>query len=115
MKAEELQTIVVDETNYTIAVEATPHSHSSHPHRSDALKRLARIEGHVRAVKRMVENDVDCPDVLVQIAAVRSALDSVGKLILEDHMQGCMLKAAKDGEFEEAFRDLKKSIDRFIG
>ena len=91
------------------------HHHHSHPQRESVLKRLARIEGHVRAVKRMVEEDVDCPDVLVQIAAIRSALNGVGRLILEDHMQGCMVKAAQDGDFEEAFRDLKKSLDQFIG
>ena len=91
------------------------HTNHSHPQRENVLKRLARIEGHVRAVKRMVEKDVDCPDVLVQIAAIRSALNGVGRLILEDHMQGCMVKAAQDGDFEEAFRDLKKSLDQFIG
>ena len=89
------------------------HSHI-HENREAVLKRLARIEGHVRAVKRMVEEDTDCPDILVQIAAVRSALNGVGRLILEDHMQGCMVQAAKDGDFEAAFRDLKKSLDRFI-
>lgn len=57
----------------------------------------------------------DCPDELVQIAAVRAALNGVGQLILEDHMQGCMVKAAQDGDFEDAFRDLKKSLDQFIG
>ena len=75
----------------------------------------ARIEGHVRAVKPMVEEDTPCQDVLVQIAAVRAALNGVGRLILEDHMQGCMVQAAKDGDFEQAFRDLKKSLDQFIG
>ena len=91
------------------------HTNHSHPQRESVLKRLARIEGHVRAVKRMVEEDVDCPDVLVQVAAIRSALNGVGRLILEDHMQGCMVKAAQDGDFEGAFRDLKKSLDQFIG
>ena len=81
----------------------------------DSALRLARIEGHVRTVKRMVEKDVACPDVLVQIAAVRAALNGVGQLILEDHMQGCMVKAAHDGDFEEAFHDLQKSLDQFIG
>ncbi len=93
---------------------AAHHEHS-HPQREAVLKRLARIEGHVRAVKRMVEEDKDCPDVLVQIAAIRSALNGVGRLILEDHMQGCMMKAAQDGDFEATFRDLKKSLDQFIG
>jgi DNA-binding FrmR family transcriptional regulator len=93
----------------------TAHSHHPHPQRESVLKRLARIEGHVRAVKRMVEEDTACPDVLVQIAAIRSALNGVGRLILEDHMQGCMVKAVQDGDFEDAFRDLKKSLDQFIG
>lgn len=93
-----------------------PSNHNTHPHpqREDVIKRLARIEGHVRAVKRMVEEDTACPDLLVQIAAIKSALNGVGRLVLEDHMQGCMVKAAQEGDFEEAFRDLKKSLDRFI-
>jgi len=97
-----------------IETEGQPHDHA-HAHHDAVLKRLARIEGHVRAVKRMVEEETPCPDVLVQIAAVRSALNSVGRLILEDHLQSCMLKSAQDGNFEDAFRDLKKSLDQFIG
>jgi DNA-binding FrmR family transcriptional regulator len=97
----------------TSDIEAAHISHT-HPHRESVLKRLARVEGHVRAVKRMVEEDTPCPDVLVQIAAVRAALNAVGRLVLEDHMQGCMVKAAQDGDFEDAFRDLKKSLDQFI-
>ena len=73
------------------------------------------IEGHVRAVKRMLEEDTSCPDVLVKIAAIRAALNGVGRLILEDHMQGCMVKAAQDGNFDDSFCDLKKSLDQFIG
>ena len=88
--------------------------HHSHAQQDVVLKRLARIEGHVRAVKRMVEENTPCPDVLVQIAAIRAALNSVGQLILEDHIQGCMVKAAQDGDFDDAFRDLKKSLDQFI-
>jgi len=86
-----------------------------HEKQEAVLKRLARIEGHVRGIKRMVEEDTPCPDVLVQIAAVRSALNSVGQIILEDHLRSCMVKAVKDGEFEGAMRDLKNSLDRFIG
>jgi CsoR family transcriptional regulator, copper-sensing transcriptional repressor len=92
--------------------ESTPHTHEN---RDDVLKRLARIEGHVRGIKRMVEEDTPCPDVLVQVAAVRSALNSVGQVILEDHLRSCMVKAVQDGEFESAMRDLKISLDRFIG
>ncbi len=90
------------------------HDHHLHAQREAVIKRLARIEGHVRGVKRMVAEDAACPDVLVQIAAIRAALNSVGRIILEDHLRGCMLEAAKDGDFEDAFKDLKKSLDQFI-
>lgn len=89
----------------------TPHKHEN----NDAvIKRLARIEGHVRAIKRMVEEDTPCPDVLVQVAAVRSALNNVGQIILEDHLRHCMVRAVKDGDFERAMQDLELSLDRFI-
>jgi len=92
--------------------ENTKHKHQN----NDAvINRLSRIEGHVRGIKRMVEEDTPCPDLLVQVAAVRSALNSVGQIILEDHLRNCMVKAVQDGEFEDAMRDLKISMDRFIG
>ena len=91
--------------------QATPHTHEN---RDKVLKRLARIEGHVRGIKRMVEEDTPCPDVLVQIAAIRAAINKVGEIILEDHLRHCMVKAVHDGDFEDAMRDLKISLDRFI-
>jgi CsoR family transcriptional regulator, copper-sensing transcriptional repressor len=86
-----------------------------HEHHQQVISRLARIEGHVRAIKRMVEEDTSCPDVLVQIAAVRSALNSVGRVILEDHLQSCMVQAVEKDDYQQALRDLKNSLDRFIG
>jgi len=74
--------------------EETVHKHD---HSEAVIKRLARIEGHVRGIKRMVEEDTPCPDVLVQIAAVRSALNNVGQIILEDHLSNCMVRAVEDG------------------
>ncbi len=87
----------------------------AHAHKKNVVARLARIEGHVRAVKRMVEQDVACPEILIQIAAVRSALNAAGRLILEDHVRGCLIDAAQEGEFEVVFKDLKNSLDKFIG
>jgi len=86
-----------------------------HEHHQQVISRLARIEGHVRAIKRMVEEDTPCPDVLVQIAAVRSALNGVGRVILEDHLQTCMVQAVENDDYQQALRDLKTSLDRFIG
>jgi len=89
-------------------------SRHHHEHHQAVLNRLARIEGHVRAVRRMVEQDTPCPEVLVQLAAVRSALNSVGRVILEDHLQNCMVDAARQGDYQDALRDLKNSLDKFI-
>ncbi len=86
-----------------------------HEHRQQVINRLARIEGHIRAIKRMVEEDKPCPDVLMQIAAVRSALNGAGRVILEDHLQSCMVEAVEKDDYQQALRDLKKSLDRFIG
>ena len=95
-----------------VATEAKPAHH--HEHHQAVLNRLARIEGHVGAVRRMVEQDTSCPEVLVQLAAVRAAVNSVARVILEDHLQSCMVEAAQDGDYHDAMRDLKNSLDKFI-
>ena len=68
------------------------HSHS-HPHvhesKKNVVNRLARAIGHLEKVKRMVEDDCDCAEVLIQIAAVRAAIENTGKVILQDHIQHC--------------------------
>ena len=88
---------------------------SNHEHdHSAVINRLSRIEGHVGAIKRMVDEDTPCPDVLVQIAAVRSALNSAGRIILEGHIRNCMQDAYRDGDFDEAMKSLNLSLDRFI-
>ncbi len=86
-----------------------------HEHRQQVINRLARIEGHIRAIKRMVESDTPCPDVLMQIAAVRSALNSAGRVILEDHLQSCMVEAVEKDDYKRSLQDLKNSLDKFIG
>lgn len=105
-------TPIIERTDIIMGKQSTAHSHEN---RDKVLKRLARIEGHVRGIKRMLEEDAECPDVLVQIAAVRAALNNVGQIILEDHLRSCMVRAVNDGEFDDAMRDLKVSLDRFIG
>jgi CsoR family transcriptional regulator, copper-sensing transcriptional repressor len=90
------------------------HEHR-HEHHHQVINRLARIEGHVRAIKRMVEQDTACPDVLTQIAAVRAALNSVGRVILEDHIQSCMVDAVEKDDYHRAMKDLKNALDKFIG
>ena len=89
-------------------------SHTPHRHTKDVLARLARIEGHVRAVKGMVEQDRNCPDVLIQLAAIRSAIEQVSKLVLADHVESCLRGAATSGEAEAEWASLKEALDRFI-
>ncbi len=67
------------------------------------LQRLRRVEGQVRGLQRMVSEDQYCIDVLTQISAVRSALDSVALGLMEDHLTHCVLSAAEEGE--DAQRD----------
>lgn len=95
--------------------EMDPEGAHHHAHHQQVLNRLARIEGHVRAIKRMVEADTPCPDVLVQIAAVRSALNGVGRVILEDHLESCIVEAVEKDDYRQSLSDLKNSLDKFIG
>ena len=84
------------------------------PSRKDIAKRLARVAGHANSLKRLWEEGRECDDMLTQIAAVRAALDQVGKAILEQHITYCVNKAVKHGEPDEAIRDLKDALDRFV-
>ena len=92
------------------------HSHS-HPHvhesKKNVVNRLARAIGHLEKVKRMVEEGHDCSEVLIQLAAVRSALDNTGKVILKDHMRHCMVDAVAAGD-QDAIDDLCQAIDKFM-
>ncbi|GBF10899.1 MULTISPECIES: metal-sensitive transcriptional regulator [Tepidibacillus] len=78
------------------------------------LQRLKRIEGQVRGIHKMVEDDRYCVDVLIQIAAVRAALDKVGLSLLERHTHGCVQKAIKSGNGDPAIDELMDVIKLFI-
>ena len=92
------------------------HSHGQvhvHENQKAVVNRLSRAIGHLEKVKRMVEEGTDCSEVLVQLAAVRSALDNTGKVILKDHMRHCMVDAVVAGD-ESAIDDLCQAIDKFM-
>ena len=88
------------------------HSHEHTPTRA-VVNRLARAVGHLESVKRMVEDGRDCTEVLIQLAAVRAALNNTAKLILKDHIEHCI--SDMGGEENEALQQLNEAIDRFIG
>lgn len=75
-------------------------SHHSEETKKKLISRLNRIEGQIRGVKGMIERDTYCDDVLNQIAAAQSALNSVGKLLLEHHMKSCIVERIQAEEYE---------------
>ena len=90
------------------------HSHGHvHENQKAVINRLARAIGHLEKVKRMVEEGEDCSDVLVQLAAVRSAIDNTGKVILQDHMRHCMVDAVAAGD-AEAIEGLCRAIEKYM-
>ena len=90
------------------------HGHGHvHENQRAVINRLARAVGHLEKVKRMVEEGYDCSEVLIQLAAVRSALDNTGKVILKDHMRHCMVDAEAAGDME-AIEDLCEAVDKYM-
>lgn len=89
------------------------HSHS-HKKRKQVVNRLARIEGHVRAIKEMADNERECPELLRQIAAAKKALDSVAKVILKDHLENCVATAVSEDQRSRVLSDLQKALDHYI-
>jgi len=93
------------------------HSHGEHGHHHEntkaVLNRMSRAIGHMEAVKSMVEEGRDCSEVLIQIAAVRSAINNIGKIILEDHIKHCVVDAVETGD-EQVLEDLEIAINKFI-
>ncbi len=84
------------------------------PIHEDVAKRLARIAGHAASLKRFWEEGRDCEEMLTQISAVRAALNQVGKVILDDHVDHAFRWALTSDSPDDALRDLKKSIDRLL-
>jgi DNA-binding FrmR family transcriptional regulator len=86
----------------------------SHRHRKAVADQLARTAGHINSIKRMVEEDRPCSELLIQFAAVRSAIDRAARLVLEDHVEGCLRGAAANGLADEEWQRLKVALDSFI-
>ena len=87
--------------------------HHSHEQTKAVLNRLSRAQGHLDAVRKMVERGEDCSQVLVQLSAVISALNGTGRAILKDHISDCIVDAVEAGD-QEAIQSLNDAIDRFM-
>lgn len=107
-------------TQSSLTSSSTHHheTHHGHVHSEASLKqiinRLSRIEGHIRGVKTMVAESRPCPEVLIQLAAVRGAIDRVSRLVLDEHLNECVARAAQEGNIEEELEQLKAALDRFL-
>ncbi len=90
------------------------HSHThAHTETKAVLNRLSRAIGHLESVRRMVEDGRDCADVLMQLAAVRSALNNTAKIILKDHIEHCLVEAVKENDWTE-IDELNKAIEQYL-
>ena len=89
--------------------------HHEHPHAETraVVNRLSRAIGHLEAVKTMVEEGRDCSEVLIQLSAVKSAINNTGKIILQDHIEHCIVDAVEHGD-KDAIKELERAIDRFM-
>lgn len=88
-------------------------SHHSEKTKNNLISRLNRIEGQVRGLKGLIEKDTYCDDVLNQISSVQSALNGVGKLLLEHHMKSCVIERIQDGE-NEVIDELLVTINKLM-
>ena len=102
-----------DDPYYHVHSDGTAHSHP-HPHTHENTKdiknRLARVVGHLHSIERMIDDGRDCAEVLVQLAAVRGALNSICKMILKDHLDHCIVDAVRSGD-AEPMQKLDNAID----
>lgn len=92
-----------------MAADQTPHQHTK-----AIVDQLARSAGHLASIRRMVEAGRPCAEVLIQLAAVRGAIDRVSRLVLEDHVEACLRGAGASGLTDEEWAQLKEALDHFI-
>ena len=88
------------------------HDHP-HPNQQQVLNRISRAAGHLSAIGRMVEEGRDCSDVLIQLAAVRSAVNSIGKIIISDHLEHCVTEALEQGD-RDAVTRFTAALETFL-
>ncbi|NEU04653.1 metal-sensing transcriptional repressor [Clostridium senegalense] len=92
--------------------ENNKHKHT-HKNTKAVVNRLSRAIGHLESVKRMVEEGRECSEVLIQVSAVKSAINNIGKIILQDHIENCVVDAIETGD-DKVLKDLNNAIDKFM-
>ncbi|MBM0637655.1 metal-sensing transcriptional repressor [Campylobacter sp. VicNov18] len=90
----------------------TLHQHSQ-KHIKTVSNRLSRTIGHLNAIKRMIENDKDCSEILIQLAAVKAQVNNTAKVILKEHLAHCVIHAVEEND-TQSIEELNKAIDMFM-
>ena len=98
---------------HTHEAEDVHHHVHSHTQTRAVLNRMSRLIGHLESIKKMIEDGRDCSEVLIQLSAVKSAINNTGKIILQDHIEHCIVDAVEHGD-RDAIKELEKAIDRFM-
>ncbi|MDM8148628.1 metal-sensitive transcriptional regulator [Priestia megaterium] len=80
----------------------------------EIISRLSKIEGHVRGIKKMAEDGRSCEDLLLQVSAVKSAVNNVGRVILEDYLEDCVVEGIRKQSDQETVENFKKALKSFI-
>lgn len=99
--------------DYIMTIDHTDKHHHSHQDTKKIINRMSRAIGHMESIKRMVEEGRDCSEILIQLSAVRSAINNVGKIILQDHINTCVVDAVETGD-KKALEDLNYAVDKFL-
>ena len=91
------------------------HTHKHDPaHTKKIINRFSRAIGHMQHIKLMVENETDCSEVLIQLAAVKSAVNNIGRELLKEHLAHCVVESAQHGESGDALDMLNTALDQFM-
>lgn len=91
-----------------------PHKHYHDPkQKKRQINRLSRIIGHLEHVKKQIENDEDCSNVLMQLSAAKSALNGLGKEIINEHITHCIVHALEEGDMK-SIEEFQKAIQKYL-
>lgn len=88
-------------------------AHHEHTQTKAVLNRMSRAIGHMNAVRKMIEEGRDCTEVLIQLSAIRAEITNTSKVILKDHLEHCIVDAAREGD-EQSIAALKGAIDQLL-
>lgn len=89
------------------------HHEHHHAQTKTVLNRISRVTGHMQSVKKMVEEGRDCSEILIQLSAIRSAVNGIGRIVLQDHIDHCVVDAVESGD-KKVLEDLNYAIEKFL-